>query len=121
MLRKKKLFLHQKHKRKDSLKGELGISGIRKVRTRQSQGDVQNHADILDLRSGKILENRNEVQEFIVVCVREPAADGYRVLRVEDVGSRGVVDDDGFPKITANLRKVLQKWLRGEWVREVVE
>lgn len=48
------------------------------------------------------------------MCVREPAADGYRVLRVEDVGSRRVVNDDGFPKVTANLRKILENEVRGK-------
>jgi hypothetical protein len=68
------------------------------------------------LRPSKILENRNEVQQFIVMCVREPAADGYRVLRVEDIGSRGVVNDDGFPKVTTNLRKILYEVLKDECV-----
>ena len=62
-----------------------------------SEGNVQNHADILDLGPSQILENRDEVQQFVVVSVREPAADGYRVLRVEDVGCGRVVDDDRFP------------------------
>lgn len=61
----------------------------------------------MDLGPSKIFENRNKIKQFIVVCVREPAADGYRVLRVEDVGSRGVVDDDSVPKLTANLREIL--------------
>jgi hypothetical protein len=41
------------------------------------------------------------------VCVREPAADGDGMLRVEDVRGRRVVDDDGVLEITANLREVL--------------
>ena len=107
---KEEAFLAPKTQKKGlAQRGIWGISGVRKIRTRQSQSDVQDHADILDLRPSKILENRNEVQEFIVVCVREPAADGYRVLRVEDIGSWGVVDDDGFPKVTANLRKILDE------------
>ena len=72
-----------------------------------SQGDIQDHADILDLCPSKILKNRNKIKQFIVMCVREPATDGYRVLRVEDVRGGRVVDDDGFAEITANLRKVL--------------
>jgi hypothetical protein len=62
-----------------------------------SKGNVQDHADILDLGPSQILENRDEVQQFIVVSVREPAADGYSVLRVEDVRSRRVVDNNRFP------------------------
>lgn len=103
-------FSHRKGKKGLAQKGNLGgISGVRKVRRGHcgSQANVQDHADILDLGPSKILENRNEVKQFIVVCVREPAADGNRMLRVEDVGSRRIVDDDGFPEITANLREVL--------------
>jgi hypothetical protein len=65
-------------------------------RTFVSKSNVQDHADILDLGPSQILENRDEVQQFIVMSVREPAADGYRVLRVEDVRCRRVVDDDRF-------------------------
>lgn len=39
--------------------------------------------------------------------VREPAADGNCVLRMENVRRRGVVDDDGLSKVAANLREVL--------------
>lgn len=106
-------FSRTEKKRKDSLKRGIresgGISGVRRVRRGHcgSQANVQDHADILDLGPSKILENRNEVKQFIVVCVREPAADGNRVLRVEDVGSWRIVDDDGFTEVTANLREVL--------------
>lgn len=61
----------------------------------------------MNLSPSKILEHGNEVQQFIVMGVREPAADGYRVLRVEDVGSWGIVDDDCLTEITANLREIL--------------
>lgn len=72
-----------------------------------SKGNVQHHADILDLGPSQILENRDEVQQFVVVSVREPAADGYRVLRVEDVRRRRVINDDGFSEVTAYLGKIL--------------
>lgn len=110
MLKRKRLFLAPKVTETTRSKGESGgISGVRRVRRGHcgSQANVQNHADILDLGTRKILKNRNEVKQFIVVCVREPAADGDRVLRVEDVGSWRIVDDDGFPEITANLREIL--------------
>lgn len=77
--------------------------------TEVSQSDVQDHADILDLLSGKILKNRDQVKQFVVMCVREPAADGYRVLRMKDVGGWGVVNDDSFSKVSTNLRKILLK------------
>lgn len=108
-----KAFSRTERKTRTRSKGESGgiweISGIKRVQRghRGSQADVQDHADILDLGPSKILENRDKVKQFIVVCVREPAADGNRVLRVEDVGSRRIINDYGFPEITANLRKVL--------------
>lgn len=77
--------------------------------TEVSQGDVQDHADILDLLSGKILKNRNQVKQFVVMCVREPAADGYRVLGVKDVGGWGIINNDSLSKVSANLRKILLK------------
>ena len=83
-----------------------GYLGRKNYWTRHSQSDVEDHADILDLSPSKILEHRNEVEQFIVVGVREPAADGYHMLRVEDVGRRGVVDDDRVAQVTANLREV---------------
>lgn len=42
--------------------------------------------------------------------VGEPAANGNCVLRMEDVRRWGVVDDDGFSKVAANLREVLS-WI----------
>lgn len=41
------------------------------------------------------------------MCVREPAANGHGVLRVEYVRSRGVVDDDGVLEITSDLGQIL--------------
>jgi len=61
----------------------------------------------LNLSPSKILENGDKVKQFIVVGVREPAADGYRMLRMEDIRSRRVINDDRFTEVTANLRKVL--------------
>ena len=39
--------------------------------------------------------------------VGEPAADGDGVLRVEDVGGGGVVDDDCLAEVAADLGEVL--------------
>lgn len=39
--------------------------------------------------------------------VREPAADGYRMLGVEYIGGRRVVDDDGVLKVATDLGEVL--------------
>jgi hypothetical protein len=74
----------------------MDISGIRRILPRHLQGAVQNHADILDLGPCKILQNRDEIEQLIVVSVREPATDGNRVLRVEDVGCGGIINDDCF-------------------------
>lgn len=41
------------------------------------------------------------------MSIREPAADRHRVLWVEDVRCRGVVDDDGILQISTDLRKIL--------------
>lgn len=37
------------------------------------------------------------------MCVREPAADGDGVLRMEDVGSGRVVNNNGILEVAANL------------------
>lgn len=71
------------------------------------QCNIEDQAHVADLGAGKVLENRNEVQEFVVVRVREPAADGNGVLRVENVRRGRVVDDDGVLEITTNLRQIL--------------
>ncbi len=39
--------------------------------------------------------------------IRKPAANGYRMLWVEYVGCGGVVNNYGFPKVTANLGEIL--------------
>ena len=41
------------------------------------------------------------------MCVREPAADRYSMLWVENIGGRRVVDDDRFTKVPSDLREVL--------------
>lgn len=41
------------------------------------------------------------------MSVREPAADGYRVLRMEYIRSRRIIDNDGLSKVTTNLGKIL--------------
>lgn len=56
--------------------------------------DVKHKADILNIRMGQILENGDEVQQLVVVRIREPTADGNGVLGMEYVGCRGVVNDD---------------------------
>jgi len=61
----------------------------------------------LNVRVGQILENGNEIQQLVVVSIREPTADGNGVLGMEDVGCRGVVNDDCLLQVAANLREIL--------------
>ena len=56
---------------------------------------------------GQILENGNEIQQLVVVSIREPTSDGNGVLGMEDVGCRGVVNDDCLLQVAANLREIL--------------
>ncbi len=72
-----------------------------------SKSDIQNQADILYDRASKILEDRDEVEKFVVVRIREPTADGNGMLRVEDVRGRRVVDDDGVLQVSADLGEIL--------------
>lgn len=41
---------------------------------RPSEGDVEDHADVPNTVRGEVLEDRYEIQQLIVVRVREPAA-----------------------------------------------
>lgn len=41
------------------------------------------------------------------MCVGKPTTYGYGVLRVEDVGCRGVVDDDRVLEVSSNLGQIL--------------
>lgn len=59
-----------------------------------SKSDIQNKADILYARCCKVFKNGYQIQELIVMSVREPTADGNSMLRVENVRGRRVVDDD---------------------------
>lgn len=61
----------------------------------------------MDLRCCKVLENRDQIKQLIVVSVREPATDGNRVLRVEDIGGGGVINDNGFLQVATDLGEIL--------------
>lgn len=71
------------------------------------KSDIEDQADVLHVGACQVFENGNEIEQFVVVRVREPAADRNRVLRVEDVRRRRIVDDDGVLQIAAHLRQVL--------------
>lgn len=88
-------------------KGSLKNGNLKAYCPGRLKGDVQDHANILDLRPCQILQDGDKVKQLVVVRVREPAADGYRVLGMEDVGRRGVVDNNGFSEVPSDLGKVL--------------
>jgi hypothetical protein len=72
-----------------------------------SESDVENEAHVPDLVRRQVFQDRYEIQELIVVRVREPAAYRQCMLRVEDVGRWRIVDDDGVLEISSYLGKVL--------------
>lgn len=51
----------------------------------RSQGYVKDQTDIPDLRACEILQDRDEVEQLVVMCVREPAADRNGMLWMKDV------------------------------------
>lgn len=59
------------------------------------------------MAAGEIFEDGDKVEEFVVVSVGEPTADGDGVLRVEDVRCGGIIDYDCFAEVTADLRQIL--------------
>ncbi len=71
-----------------------------------SKGDIEDQADISHLRAGEVFENWDQVKKLVIVSVGKPTADGNGMLRVENIRSRRVIDNDGFSKVSANLRKV---------------
>ena len=71
-----------------------------------SESDVQHQANVFHVGTGKVFQNWNEIQELVVMRIREPTADWDRVLGVEDIRSWRVVDDNGVFEVTSNLRKV---------------
>ena len=57
--------------------------------------------------ASKVFEYGYQVEEFVIVGVREPAADRDGVLRVEDIRGWRVVDNDGILEVTTDLREIL--------------
>ena len=52
------------------------------------ESDIEDQADVPHIGAGQVLENGDEIQQLIVVSIREPAADRNSVLRVENVRGR---------------------------------
>lgn len=67
------------------------------------QCNVKDQTDILYLSSSKVFENRDQIKKLIVVSIRKPAADRYRVLGMENIGCRRVVNNDCLSNITPDL------------------
>ena len=55
------------------------------------------------MAASEVFEDGYQIEEFVIVRVREPAADRDGVLRVEDVRRGRVVDDDGVLEIATDL------------------
>lgn len=64
---------------------------------------VEHQTDVAHLVTGEIFENGYQVEQFVVVRVGEPTADRDGVLRVENVRSGRVVDDDCVLEIASDL------------------
>jgi hypothetical protein len=73
------------------------------IKIQRLHRNVEDQTDVFYLCAGKVFEDRNQVEKLVIVGVREPAADGYRVLRVENVRSRRIVDNNRLSEVTANL------------------
>jgi hypothetical protein len=69
--------------------------------TRLSPCAVEHASDVVD--DGEVGEERDEVRQLCVVRVVEPRRDRDRVIRMEDVRRRRVVDDDRIANRPAQL------------------
>jgi hypothetical protein len=71
------------------------------------QSNIEHQADVADLVASEVFEDGYQIEEFVIVRVREPAADRDGVLRVEDVRRGRVVDNNSVLQVTADLREIL--------------
>ena len=85
------------------------------TRNQPLQAAVKHTADVV--APCEVGEEGAEVRELRVVGVVEPARDGHRVVRVEDVRRGRVVDDDRVRDRPPELREVLRA--DGKRVRRV--
>lgn len=60
-----------------------------------SQRNIKYQTNVADLVASKILKYRYQIEQFVVMGVREPAADWNGVLWVENVRRGRVIDDNG--------------------------
>lgn len=73
------------------------------------QSNIEHQADVADLVASEVFKDGYQIEEFVIVGVREPAADRDRVLRVEDVRRGRVVDNNGVLQVTTDLREILHR------------
>ena len=64
-------------------------------------GAIEDTTDVFD--SGEVREEWAQVRQLGVVRVIEPGRDGDSIVRVEDVRSRRVVNDDGRFHVSTEL------------------
>lgn len=65
---------------------------------------VQPGVNIINLT--KFFEHRQKVEQFRVVHVVEPWHHRDSIIRVEDVGGRRVVQDEGFVEVSAQAAQI---------------
>ena len=82
-------------------------SGYRNGDNNSLQRNIKHQANIADLGPCKVLEDGYQIQKFVVVRIREPAANRDGMLRVEDVRCGRVVDDNRVLEVSADLGEVL--------------
>ncbi len=70
------------------------------------QRHVQHQADVPDVGGGEVFQHGDQIQKLVVVGVGEPRRDRDSVLRVEDVGCRGVVNNDCLAERSADLAEI---------------
>jgi hypothetical protein len=72
------------------------------------QSNIEHQADVADLVASEVFEDGYQIEEFVIVRVREPAADRDGVLRVEDVRRGRVVDNNSVLQVATDLREILR-------------
>jgi hypothetical protein len=77
------------------------------ARVQTLQCNVENQTNVFHLCTSKVFEDRDQVEKLVIVGVREPAADGYRMLRMEYIRRGGIINYDGVTKVAADLGQVL--------------
>ena len=104
LITKYKLRIEDSAKIMSDNKTGYAQGGIHRLRL---QSNIEHQADVADLAASEVFEDGYQIEEFVIVRVREPAADRDGVLRVEDVRRGRVVDNDSVLQVTTDLREIL--------------